>query len=285
MNYLVTRFRCLCVGEEKFELLPNVKYCVENVDNHSQIFYGFSGEIPTCVNFAQIESCKNLISVNFEKDKYYFLSANKYVEPQYSNFKILSMEISVVVASSLYISINGECVVEKQAIDYLKYSHYEQFGDYILMYFVGSRNFVVILKGKEIQFAEFYDEANVTKEERYFMCKLNDILNHGKVAHVKPKQFEEYIVYLDENELKMKNEFVHLVFLDCLLAENLKYCNFLLCEDIKQKDEKGIKKFFPQFDDYYAVDNGAILFKKNTLVGVFKFEVNELKIQNIIRLD
>ena len=259
-----------------------MKYCVENVDNSVQVFCGFNGEIPICVNMA--EKDVNIISVEFDNDTYLFLNPNINTDTCFVSFRLGADDFSISISSNLVLSINGDCVLDKFIAQSIKYSHYEKFGDYILIYFFGKKNLAVVLKNKEVLFADFYDEANIGKEEKYFMTKLNDILNHGRVAHIKPKHFEKYLVYLDENELKMKHDFVHLVFLDCLLAENYKYCNSLLCSDLQQKNEDFIKEFFPDFDDYYAVDFGAVLFKKNTLAGVCKFEINDLKITNITHL-
>mgnify|MGYP003296168547 CR=1 FL=1 len=44
--------------------------------------------------------------------------------------------------------------------------------------------------------------------------------------------------------------------------------NLFLKEDLKLKDEKELKHFFPKFDFYYPIDkNKFILLNKNTLAG------------------
>ena len=43
--------------------------------------------------------------------------------------------------------------------------------------------------------------------------------------------------------------------------------------------------FFDEFDDYYPVsENKVFLFKKNTLAGIYNFEINSHKISNTISL-
>ena len=76
------------------------------------------------------------------------------------------------------------------------------------------------------------------------------------------------------------------MFLDCLRVGNFNFCNSMLSDSIKQEDSKNIKTFFPEFDDYYPIeDNIVILFKKNAPQGKFKFELNLDKIENIIQID
>ena len=132
-------------------------------------------------------------------------------------------------------------------------------------------------------FADYYDECNEGENEKIFMCKIGDILNHGLVFSLKGKETENYLVYLDNEELNLKNEFLPFVFLDCLKVGNYKYCNNLLCEEMKIENEKEIKDFFPQFDFYYPINNKQfILINKNTLTGIYDFEIENNKIVNIM---
>ena len=168
----------------------------------------------------------------------------------------------------------------------ISYSHFEHDGEFLLIYFEGKRNFIVVIYKNQLKCASFYDECNINKSEKLFLCKLKDCLNHGRVFKIANNYFEEYLVYLDEFELNLKHRFVVAVFLDCLLAKNFKYCNNLLCEDIKQKESKNIELFFPSFDYYFEADeNVYILIKKNALAGIYKFEINNLTITNIIQLN
>jgi hypothetical protein len=97
---------------------------------------------------------------------------------------------------------------------------------------------------------------------------------------------EEYLVYLDDEKLNLKEEFVSFVFLDCVKAKNFKYANELLCDNLKLENEKEIEKFFPEFDYFYpAQKNSFILINKNTLAGIFEFNIHNNLILNIIRSD
>ena len=49
--------------------------------------------------------------------------------------------------------------------------------------------------------------------------------------------------------------------------------------DEKLKDENSVKEFFPEFDYYYPITNEEfILIKKNTLAGIYKFEIQNKEI-------
>ena len=165
----------------------------------------------------------------------------------------------------------------------LKYSHYEIDGEFCFVYFVGKRNFVAILKGDELCFADYYDECNINENEKYFMRKLHDSLNHGRVCEIKEGKQSTYLVYLDNDEMNLKSEFLPCVFLDCVQAGNIKYLKNLLCEDLCKVES--VENFFPEFDMCFQVkEDIVILTKKNTLAGVFKFEIDNCKIVNIIPL-
>jgi hypothetical protein len=72
---------------------------------------------------------------------------------------------------------------------------------------------------------------------------------------------------------------------DCLLAGNYKYCNHLLSENLKQDKAENIKEFFCKFDFAFLLEeNTFAMMKKNTLAGIYKFEVDNLEISNIVEL-
>jgi hypothetical protein len=167
-------------------------------------------------------------------------------------------------------------------VENLIYSHFEIKNDMCFIYFSGKRSFVTVIKEDEICFSNYYDECNISEDEMLFMCKLNDTLNHGLVFKIKGKETEKYLVYLDNEELNLKSEFLPFVFLDCLMAENYKYCKNLLCEEMQIDNEKKTKNFFNSFDFYYPINNHKfILINKNTLAGIYDFEIENNKISNI----
>ena len=278
MKYLISTFDCVLFATEKTELKKNTKYKILSADCDVIVFA--NNTIPFLLDLKNNVS-SNLLKVQVGIDFYYFLFPIKFYDCYNVNFKFGSHEVQVSLLSDLKIIVDGELICE-QNVDKLKYSHYQVFGDICIIFFEGKRNFVAILKGKELKFCSYYDECNIADDEKYFMCKLNDFLNHGKVCHIKNQEIETYLVYLDEEELNLKEEFLSFVFLDCFLASNLKYCNNLLSDELKLEDEKQLKNFFPKFDYYYPVSSEKfILINKNTLAGIFEFDIKNNKIINI----
>ncbi len=201
-----------------------------------------------------------------------------------TRFKFKNYEIEVQISNKFFVSINSELKCEKN-VENLTYSHYEILGELCLIYFNGQRNFLVVIKDLDVVFASYYDECNEHESEKYFMVRQNDSLNHGRVCHIKDKEFSTYLVYLDEEELNLKSDFVPFVFLDCILAENFKYCNQLLKEEVRVEIAEMIKSFFPEFDYFYPIkEKTFVLINKNTLAGIFEFSVIDNQISNITNL-
>lgn len=280
MNYLLTRFNCCVKDNVDFNLIKDVKYCL-NLENKSYLLFSDNG-FPMCVNFF---NNKNVLKVETKKNCYYILNNSFYTQPCIVKIKYLNFEIFVMLFNKLTITINGESVLDLYIED-LTYSTYEEYNKFLIIYFSGKRNYVVVIQNDKLVYSNYYDECNLNDKEKIFMCKCNDILNHGKVFKLYDGNFEEYLVYLDNYDLNLNSRFIGYVFLDCLIAKNYKYCNNLLSKDIKQNNAEQIKDFFPEFD-YYIEDeiNEFILINKNTLAGIYKFEIDNLSIVNIIQLN
>lgn len=264
------------VGKEKYKILPNVKYEIkEGLD-----FLVFSsGAIPFI--FSLKEECENVLHINKGIDSFYFLFPIKY---KYFSSKFIykGKEITINNYNDFKLIYGGEVIITKDSLN-MEFSHYEIDGDLCLIFFKGERNYLIILQNKEILFDNYYDECNIDEKEKYFMCKLFDSLNHGRVAHIKESKFDSYLIYLDNNELKLNNEFLPHVFLDCVLAKNYSYANELLSEEIKLKNKDNIGLFFNEFDYFYPLSLVEyVLIKKNTLAGICEFEIKNNKICNII---
>lgn len=288
MIYLCSKFPCVIFDGSKSEnIQPCIFYEITNIKNEWLLCVG-NQEVPFTINFYEVlnlnENNKNIVKIKIKSDTFIFLNAKKQFKLDFQQFKSGNKQVNIILENSIVIRVNNELAFEKELETEINFSHIEEFLDFKIVYFVGIRNFIVIIQNGEIKFADYYDEINIDNDEKFFMARQNDLLNHGKVASIKNGKFETYLVYLDDFELKMKNEFVFLVFLDCFLCGNIKYCNELLSEDIKQSDCKNIKNFFEEFDNYIPFKNLAFLFKKNTLTGVCKFEVSNNKIENIIHL-
>ena len=279
MKYLIPLFDCVLVGSKKYNLKKYAKYEIKNFDEELIVF-GLDKTIPYI--FDDNISSSNYIKLKLHQDEYYFLFKLNYEHIFSTSFNFKNKKIKLSLSNKLFLSIDSVLKCE-QDVENLKFSHYEIQGDLCLIYIVGNRNFLIVIKNEDVEFCSYYDECNENGNEKYFMCKMCDSLNHGKVCRIKDKEIETYLVYLDDEELKLKNEFVPHVFLDCLVSENLKYCNQLLCYDLKVKDAKSIKEFFPKFDMFYPLkENIFMIANKKTLAGIFEFVVENNEIVNII---
>lgn len=277
MNYLISKFDCVIFFDKKLKIEKNILYEFENYEKQEFLVVG-NGEFVPFV-FDMSKPCINVKSCQLNGDSYYYICPEKIVGTHIVSIKHKTNEILIEYSSKVFIDINGNRVFEKE-IDNIQYSHYEEFGDFCLAFF--DQNFVVVIRDNEVKFCSRYFECNKTEDEYYFLEKLFDSLNHGRVCHIKQKEIEEYLVYLDNEELNLKSAFVANVFLDCVLAGNFKYCNKLLAEELQQTNEKEIAIFFPEFDDYFPIkENEIMLIKKNAPQGIYKFEIANSLIQNI----
>lgn len=278
MNYLVSKFDCMFVNDNTQLIEKNVRYKFEK--ENSFLVFGFNGELPFCFDIHKEQD--NVLQVKRGFENYFFISSSKMRPVETIVLTIQKHNISISVSSHLVVLINGNLEYNEQ-VEKIEYSGYEEMGNLCLLYFKGIRNFLLILEEGKVKIANYYDECNLDKEEKYFMCRLNDSLNHGKVIHIKDKKVENYLVYLDDYDLTLKDNFIANVFLDCVVAGNFKYCNNLLSDSIKQENYEEIKAFFPDFDWYYPIeDNVFVLTRKNTLAGIYKFEIVNSSIENII---
>ena len=277
MKYIVTKFAgCLFDGEIK-PIKPNLKYEID--DFGVCLFFGSNGEIPFSINLKD-ESCDSVQKVKVKNDLYHFIFPSGVNSIFSTVIKYKNKDVVISLTDSLSISIKGEIILDRQVIG-LQYSYFEVKENILFIYFSGKRNFVVAIQDEELKYADYYDECNIDSEHILFMTKLHDSLNHGRVCEVKQNSIESYLVYLDDEELCLKDEFISSVFVDCLSAGNYKYCNELLIQDLKCDKPEKIKEFFPQFDHFFVDNNIVILFQKNTLAGAFEFEILEHKITNI----
>lgn len=283
MRFLVPLFDCCLLSKNiHLNLIANVPYLISEINEEVFLISSKTGKILFAIN-SKFTNSENCFKVNYENNEYVFLFYESKSIFTVNEIKFLNSPILIGCGENLSISYNGEIVFEKQIE--LEYSHFEVLNGLCLIYFTGQRKYVVIVDKTEIKFENFYDEFNRIGDELYFMSKCYDSLNHGKVAHIHNGKFEEYLVYLDENDLKLKSEFVANVFVDCILSGNLKYANSLLHKDLQQENENNIKNFFNDFNSsIFIEENICVLIRKNTLSGVFKFEVVNKQISNIIQI-
>ena len=247
MIYLVSNFPCVIGGKENFKIDKNVRYCVENVDNVPYIVYPMDKSLPFSISFMDILNNlphENASKVEIGHNQYIFLKANCWLSPSFTEFKYLNYDVSITLSQTLDIQVNGETLCNND-VENIIYSHYELINSFCVIFFKGKRNYFVVIEGKSLKSADYYDEINTEKDELYFLTRVCDSLNHGKVRHIKNKTYEEYNVYLDGGEINISNNLKHLVFLDCLKIGNFNYCNSLLSDSIKQEDSKNIKKKCP----------------------------------------
>lgn len=279
MKYLIPMFNCVVFNDEIIKLKKGVKYKIVEMGNKCGIVFGCENEIPYAFDFE--ENSTNVLKVEFERNSYCFLFPHK--NPNYfsTRFMFKSKEIELNLSSDLKVYLNKALICEEN-VENLKFSHFEIVGDICLIYFEGERNYLLVIFDDEIKFSNYYDECNCLKNEKYFMSKLNDSLNHGLICHIFDGKVETYLAYLDDDELNLKTEFVAFVFLDCVKAKNFNYCNELLCDNLKIKEKDQLEKFFPEFDYFYPLsENKFMLAKKNTLAGIYSFEIENNRISNI----
>ena len=282
----MSKFSCTVVGNKYIHLEDNVRYEIKNLDDEYNLVFGDNGELTKCVNLKNdfSQSSEYILKFNYKNDTFIILYPQLLQASTLDMIKALGKNYIISLSNTLNISVEGENILDCN-VQKITYSHYEVRGDYIIFYFKGIRNYVVIVKDKEICCADYYDEINVSENEIYFMSRLFDSINHGRVYLIKDKKFDTYLIYLDEEDMNLKNEFVVCVFLDALLAKNFNYCNAMLSQDIRQTEAKDIIDFFPKFDDYFPINSRAVaLIEKNTLAGIFEFQTINDKIENIITI-
>lgn len=276
MNYLISSFDCVLVGQQAQSVLAGVKY--ELIDKSGFDVVYAPNTLPFLFNLKGEQT--NIVKADWNSSSYYFLFPTRITESIYQTIKHKNKEIHLNINSRLIVEIDGVCICEKD-VENIKFSHYESVGDLCIIYFVGKRNYLCVIKNQTLMFANYYDECNIKGDEKYFMCRLNDSLNHGRVCEIKDGDCSSYLVYLDDYELNLKPQFLPHVFLDCLIAGNLKYCEYLLCDELKNAG--CIEAFFPEFDWFYPIkDNVFVLINKKTLAGLFEFQTENNKIINII---
>ena len=255
-----------------------MKYKIIDLCSPCGIIFSYENILPFVLDLNH--SSKNILNIKQDADNYYFLFPEFCCSFFTTKINYQMQEVLISVSNSIKITIAGELICEKN-VENLKYSYFEIVGGLCLIYFTGKKDYIVIIKNKELCYADFYDECNVSEKEKYFMTKLNDGLNHGRVCHIKDKEVENYLVYLDDEDLCLKSEFIPCIFLDCLKAKNINYCKFLLSEEFSQVDF--IEKFFPEFDYFYPLNfNKFVLINKNTLAGIYEFKIDNNKISNIM---
>ena len=234
MRYIVPLFDCVLSDRVEMSLCKDVCYCCENVDNKNFMVLGKNDEKPFYFNFVDNAS-NNVEKVKYKLNEFYFLKAKRNNNQGFYQFKYQNKQVCVDLFENLIISIDGETILNEPVVG-VSYSHFEIKNQMCFIYFLGVRNYIVVLQNSEIKISSFYDEINIAEKEFYFICNLNDSLNHGKVFHIKDKNVEDYLVYLDDADLNLKTNFVATVFLDCVLAGNFDYANHLLNADLKQID-------------------------------------------------
>lgn len=291
MIYLVPNANCVFLNNNA-NLFKGAKYTLNDERLPAAVFLA-NNCFPLTLNLYEIcaglvpgsfstNICQNACCVN--GDVFVFLQFVPICNFAYYTFKFKNKEVQISLGTRLVISLDGTPLVDSENRG-LNYSRHETFGDFCFVYFEGEGNFVAILKNDELIFADYYDKAEIASNEFYFLTRLRDSINHGRVCHISGKESETYLVYLDEYDLNLKSEFLPHVFLDCLLAKNYKYCNALLRDELKQKTEADIANFFCAFDGFYPLDNFTFAaIKKDAVVGIYKFEVENDKISNIAEL-
>ena len=235
-------------------------------------------DVPTC------NKTENLQKISINGDNFYILFPTVVFEIKQLTLKIKNDFISINLGEFLTIYINGSKIFEIRN-ENLEFDNFEENGIYTYLFFKGKRNCFVLIKNSQLVFGDYYVEFNEKDGKRIFMNRCLDILNHGKVYSIEKEKTESYLIYLDNYSLDLKTEFVGALMLDCIKNGNYKYANQLLKQEMRLKDEKKLTDFFANFDDFISLDNNTyILINKSTIVGAYKFEIENCEILNIIPL-
>lgn len=275
MNYLISKFNASLNG--KFDINKGVLY--ELGEDEKFCVYA-ENQVPYIFDLEKLDA--HILKITVERDVCYVLYPYLCFNGKTLKVKCGTKDVFISISDQIIVSCNDHIYTDEIQTE-ITYSHYENFNGVDVLFFEGKRKFVVFISENEIS-GTFYDEYNNSEEEQFFVCYMFDCLNHGKVFHIKSGKLETYLVYLDNEEMLLKEQFVPCVCLDCVKCGNLKYANELFVDNCKQEDEKILKTFFEEFDDYFVFKDYYILTKKNTLAGIYKFEIKDCKIENIINL-
>lgn len=274
MNYFIPKFDGYLLNSN-FNFHKNAVYQL-NFTSSDNIIVANNN----LVIFNPTNLSNNFLKVKLKSDCFYFAFPTNQNTPYFLNLKHKNRNVQICLTGSLQVFIDDVCICE-HFVDNLKFSHTENINDCLLIYFTGKRNFIVIIQGEKA-YCTYFDEINKTDSESYIMCKCFDSLNHGKVYHIANQKVENYLVYLDNEDLNLKPEFLVAVFLDCVMVKNSSYLSNLLQD---KQNAKQVIEFLPEFDDYFLHNNSAILIKNKELAGAFEFEINSNKISNILDLN
>lgn len=278
MKFIVPLFDGVLYGESHQHFLSGCKYETKNTDKAGFIF-DENFNFHSILDFNNLN--QNIVPVRCEQDCFYFLLpinrlCGEVVEVNFKSWRFL-----ISLTGGIKITENGKWICDLN-VDKVKYSHFEEIDNILILYFWGERRFVVAIKEAELEYFGYIDECNIKENEKYFLEKQHDSLNHGKVLHVAKGVCEKYLVYLDDNEMCLKDEFLPIVFLDCVKVKNFKYAKSLT--NLNFEDD-GAFSFFPEYDFFYPVSKSkVILLNKNTLAGICEFEIKNSKIENIVIL-
>lgn len=275
MNYLCSTFDC-CVFEKEYKKIKS--YAWYEIETNSPIVV-FVENSPFLFDLKSPN--KNVLEIKLGMDNLYILKKINTQQNQFVATKVDGKNFSISCGENLFVAIDGKAILNTNC-SFLSFGEIKQTKSAVVILFEGDRKFFVATKQDKLLFADYYDKFKFSKSEFQFMKIEHDSLNHGTVFEISDDDAKKSLIYLDDFELNMKPEFAPNVFLDCLKVGNLKYCLNLLSSDLKQTGESGVKNFFPKFDDYLCFDDFYFLLQKNTLAGVFKFQVSKNEISNII---
>lgn len=302
MNYLVVNEDCELCLEKSIQLKANVPYQLTDLQDEFVCclaknktimytnFYAIFAGLATKNNILAGKFCGSVCEgnmglgqnqlVQYGADKYLFMFFAGKSKQDLRCFKFDDKQVFVLVGEKLIVNIDTAQLVNADVCN-IEFSHYEIENEFCCIFFEGAKNYLVVLNKAGLVWADYYDEYNAAKGEKQILKHLCDGLNHGCVLSLKDNKAETYLVYLDDYELHLKPKFVALIFMDCLLAGNYKYCAALLSENLKF-DASSLKQFFPEIDSYFPLNaSSVVLFKKNALVGICDFEIADDKIVNI----
>ena len=300
MNYVLVRTNATELSTNK-QFLADVWYSVEGAGCGQfvakeclPVFVGFDNsflEYGDTFNFDikgegkvldYTESNSECITLKHKGDNYFIIKPFRINSVGFFSVNYLNKSVDITLCDKLVVCINGVKLIEKE-VEGLSYQGFKIVKGHLVLNFEGIRTFVVIIKEEEVLCAEYYHEANEEGEDIYFLKRLNDSINHGRVFCIKSGKFDSYLVYLDNESMSLKEELLPLVFLDVIIAKNYGYACNLLDNELKPKNKEDLAEFFLEFDNFLPLPcKDFCLLKNGKPVGVAEFKTKNDKICSIV---
>ena len=167
MKYFVPLFDGVIYGEKPQQFFRGCKYLIKDASK-AEIIFNTKNNSCSVLNFNSLN--ENVLKVQSGADDFYFLfetnrSCGEVVEVDFKNRRFI-----ISLLGGIKITENGQWICDIN-VDKVKFSHYEEIENLLILYFTGVREFVVVIKETEVEYFGYIDECNITDNEKYFLEK------------------------------------------------------------------------------------------------------------------